>query len=480
MKAIRPVILCGGSGTRLWPVSRADYPKQFVKFPNERSNNNTLFYYALNRVNSEKLNILDPIVIASKNYRTFINDQLKLSRKQATVFLEPVARNTATSLSMAALLEENEDPILVVLPSDQYLDGNTLNLIIEKSINECNSGNIVLLGIKPTYPETGYGYIKTYNSNLNKDFFDVECFTEKPNKDLAEKYISDGSYLWNSGIVILKASVWMKAIKICRPDIEQQCRKAFENSFLISSYELTSSIEDFLDIPSESVDYAVLEKCQNMNSDISIKVIEYSSTWTDLGSWKSIYNSVKKDTHRNFSLGDVISEDCAESLFISTSRPVVVNSLKGIAVVETSDSILVTDLDKSQNVKNLVDILKNTGYVQAIEHRRGWRPWGWYDTIDQGDKFKVKKIVVKPGASLSLQKHHFRSEHWVVVQGQANVQVGDSILTLNPNQSIYIEKEEIHRLSNSTNENLVLIEVQFGSVIEENDIVRLEDNYGRI
>ncbi len=479
MTVIKPIILCGGSGTRLWPISRADYPKQFVNFPKVQKGNFSLFRYAVNRIRStsDSVKVLSPAIIASNNFRFFVAQQLKETAHTAEVFLEPVGRNTAAALTIAALWQEQDDPILVVLPSDHAMDDVKFNEMLASVLKACEEGSIVLLGIKPLYPETGYGYIKTKATPSDVEPVEVDCFVEKPTIEKAREYLAQGNYLWNSGIFIMKASVWLKALHSCRPDIESATRAAWNEKQKLSDNEFTATEDAFMQIPSESVDYAVLEHCAEHG--ISLKVISFSGKWTDLGSWKSVFDSIPKNEQGNFTLGTVVSHETENSMVVSTTRPVVTNGVKNIAVIETPDAVLVTDLDKCQNVKDVVKALEDKGVPQAKSHRKGRRPWGYYDTLDEGDGFKVKRIVVNPGASLSLQRHQHRAEHWTVVAGDALIRVGDTDHQVKPNGSIYIPRTELHRLANTGQTPLILIEVQVGSYLGEDDIERLEDNYGR-
>lgn len=478
MTKLKPIILCGGSGTRLWPISRSDYPKQFVIFPKTDEPENSLFRYAVKRIYSanSKVQVLPPTVIASMNYRFFVKEQLQKEAQDASIFLEPIARNTAPSLTIAALMQDN-DPILVVLPSDQAIDDVKLNNAIACAIEACERGEIVLLGIAPRYPETGYGYIKTHKKASENCPVTVERFVEKPDLETAKKYLEAGTYLWNSGIFILKASTWLNALNMCRPDIAEATQKAWQSSFNVSNYEMTVNREDFINVPAESVDFAVLEHCAEHN--IPLKVIAFSGKWTDLGSWKSVFDVIPKDEQGNFTVGNVVQSNTKNSLIISTSRPVVTNGLDNIAIVETCDAILITELSKSQEVKDLVSRLKQEGFRQATEHRKEFRPWGWYDAIDEGKGFKVKRIVVNPGCSLSLQRHQYRAEQWTVVSGEALVQIGDSFKVLHEKDSVFIDQKEIHRLTNNTQNLLTIIEVQIGTYLGEDDIERIMDNYGR-
>ena len=482
---ITPVILCGGSGTRLWPISRKDMPKQFVEFPitmNKQGGEKTsLFRWAMSRAkNLCQSDTQDISIIASKGYQHLVNEQLAGCNQGVKVFLEPSSRNTAASLTVAALMQKasnQEDSIMVVLPSDQLIDSEALQHAVTAAIPSCRLGAIVLLGITPTRPETGYGYIKAKALPSEDCAVTVEKFAEKPNLELAQEYLATGQYLWNSGIFILKASVWLDAVKKCRPDILSAVQNAWEQLITLSQSEMTVNQSLFDLVPSESVDYAVLEKCFEHN--IKLQVVAFSGKWTDLGSWESVFNETPKDSLGNMKFGQVYSKNTQNSLIVSTTCPVVAAGVKDLAVVQTADAILVADIAQSQSVKDLVSQMKKENIAQATESRLVKRPWGYYDSVEEGLGFKVKRIVVNPGASLSLQRHQHRSEHWVVVDGQALVQLDEVTKHLNANESVYIEKHQIHRLTNEGQEPLTLIEVQVGSYLGEDDIERLQDIYGR-
>lgn len=479
---VRPVVLCGGSGTRLWPLSRPDLPKQFIEFPHG-AETSTLFKYALKRVDAETLAVagagavvLNPMVVGAKDHQFIIRGQLKGTDITPDVFLEPTPCNTAASLTMAALANEAEDPVLVVLPADQAIDAEKLNDAVAKALPICESGAVVLLGVKPSYPETGYGYILTQSPSESAPS-KVDAFVEKPDAETAKRYLEDGCYLWNSGIFILKASTWLAALKICTPEIEAVARGAFAQRTVLQGGEVTIAKEVFEKIPKASIDYAVMEKCAAHGIDV--EVIAFSNLWTDLGSWKSVHDASPLDAEGNFSVGEVVQDGCSESLMISTSRLVVGNGVHNIAVLEMPDAVLVTNLDDSQNIKKLVETLRAKKLPEAEHHRKGYRPWGYYDSIDEAPGFKVKRIVVYPGSSLSLQRHKHRAEHWTVVSGVARVQVGDEERRMLADESVYIPKGTVHRLTNEGTSDMTLIEVQTGAYLGEDDIERLEDVYGR-
>lgn len=477
---IKPVILCGGSGTRLWPISRQNLPKQFVDFPINNLWGNCLFQLALNRIQKSQNNVkvLPPFIVALNEYRFLIKNQLQISNTTYSVFLEPTPRNTAASLTMAALATERDDPILVVLPSDQIMDDAKLLQAINLATESVECGEIVLLGVKPTFPETGYGYIKTTSVAVSQVPIRVDSFTEKPNLEKAITYLKDGTYLWNSGIFILKSSTWLNALKQCRPDIELAAKEAWKSRRLVSEHEITVSESAFESIPKDSIDYAVIENAKSHQIDVS--VIPFDGFWSDLGSWKAVHDNLPKDTKNNFALGQAFLRKSRNCLALATSRPIVLNGVQNLAVVETCDAVLVTDLDHTQFVKEIVEDLKVNKISQALAHRKINRPWGWFDTLHECQNCKVKHIVVYPGEQLSLQRHKYRDENWTIISGHAAVQIGEKVLNLTAGESIRIPCHELHRLTNSEDCDLHIIEVQTGTNLSEDDIERLDDKYGRL
>ena len=346
---------------------------------------------------------------------------------------------------------------------------------MQQAIREADSGNIVILGITPDRPETGYGYIQAKAQN-GAEAMDVQRFVEKPNATTAQQYLKEGGYYWNAGIFVLKAAAWLKALTAFRPDISKTTAavwsgKSQDNSFIrLGKAEFTS-------IPSESIDYAVMERCPGSN--FSIKMVPLDAGWNDLGSWDAVWNVSPKDDQGNAHLGDVLTTDSRNTLVHASNRLVSLVGVENLIVIETPDAVLVADKARSQDVKHIVTQLQAAKREQHTLHRKVHRPWGWYDRIDEGGRFKVKRIQVKPKASLSLQKHHHRAEHWIVVTGTAEITNGDKVLTLTENQSTYIPLGEVHRLANPGAIPLEIIEVQSGSYLGEDDIVRLEDTYGR-
>jgi len=485
---VTPVILCGGSGTRLWPLSRAGFPKQFLSLTGKES----LFQQAVQRLvglASESFEIARPLIVAGEEHRFMAAEQLReVDIELGLALLEPVGRNTAPALTLAALAAqvEGDDPVLVVTPADQTVVNTTaFTQTMHQAIQEAAKGSIVILGVKPDKPETGYGYIKTNptcqrssatSTNAEVDPFYVQAFVEKPNRTTAEQYLQAGSYYWNAGIFVLKASVWLAAIEEFAPDIIRVTRTAWDVRKTDNSFVRPGKAE-FEAIPAESVDYAVMEKCPGSN--FAIKMVPLDAGWSDLGAWDAVWDVLPKDVNGNAHIGDVLTVDSKNTLVHATSRLVSLVGVDNLIVVETPDAVLVTDKARCQDVKHIVTQLQATKREEHTLHRKVHRPWGWYDSVDEGGRFKVKRIQVKPKASLSLQMHHHRAEHWIVVTGTAEITNGDKVLILTENQSTYIPLGSVHRLVNPGSIPLEIIEVQSGSYLGEDDIVRFEDSYGR-
>ena len=476
---ITPVILCGGTGSRLWPLSRSAYPKQFVTLIGSES----LFQQAVMRVSQLRtidFNINDTLVVTNEEHRFIALEQLQqLDDTSAKLFLEPIGRNTAPALTMAAMLAEQDDkdPILVVTPSDQIIrDSDPFLQALDSCIKAANEDSIVIMGIVPNKAETGYGYIKHDVKVGNFNEFNVKQFTEKPTLEKAEQYVKSKDYLWNSGIFVVRASIWLNAIKSLRLDIFEATLNAFKKHTTDNQF-IRSDQENFSKIPSESIDYAVIEKCNA--AGIPVKVVPLDAGWNDLGSWDSLWSFEDKNEKGNVTHGDVVIEDTKDSLIHSTHRLVGAVGVENIIIVETADAVLVANRKNSQGVKAVVAKLDKEKRIEGISHLKVHRPWGWYMTIDEGKNFKVKRIQVDPGASLSLQKHSKRAEHWVVVKGTAKVENGDKEIILTENESTFIPLGELHRLSNPKKIPLEIIEVQSGEYLGEDDIERIEDNYGR-
>lgn len=498
-----PVILCGGSGTRLWPLSRAGFPKQFLVLSGDNSNQ-SLFQQAIIRINAigtndhagnEQIKLGRTLIVTNEEHRFLALDQLRELRGiDATLLLEPDARNTAPALTLAALFAERNwahsdtaqsDPILVVTPADQTIKNHAAFV---KVLQDCvavvkadqSEKTICILGITPTAPETGYGYIKRHGSIGSHQEYMVEKFVEKPDAKAAQSYCTDGNYLWNSGMFVMRASTWLTALKDFRVDIFGASETAWAGRSTDQSGDvqfIRPDREIFKSIPSESIDYAVIEKCSGSN--YTVKMIELNAGWNDLGAWDAVWQVGKQDENGNVTSGDVIASNSRNSLIQSSSRLVSAVGVENLIIVETADAVLVADRNNSQDVKQIVTQLDAQKREEKNLHRKVSRPWGWYDSIDEGERFKVKRIQVKPGASLSLQMHQYRAEHWVVVKGVAEITNGEKVIILTENQSTYIPQGQTHRLANRGTEPLEIIEVQSGSYLGEDDIVRFEDVYGR-
>ena len=482
MPHVIPVILCGGSGTRLWPLSRSGFPKQFLVLSGDDSKK-SLFQQAIERIDAIKnaeIQVGTALIVTNEEHRFLALDQLReLKNTQATLLLESSGRNTAPALTLAALyaLDQGGDPILVVTPADQTIKNSAaFTGALQKAIKIAHKGAIAILGITPNAPEVGYGYIKVSGD----EELTVERFVEKPNVITAQKYLEEGGYFWNGGMFVLKASVWLAALKDFRPDI----LVATEKAWLVKAEDASGDAvflrpgrELFNAIPGESIDYAVIEKCPG--SQFPIKMVELDAGWNDLGAWDAVWQVGKQDQDGNVTSGDTLLTGTKNSLVHASSRLVSAVGIENLIIVETADAVLVANRANSQDVKNIVGQLEAQKREEKNLHRKVSRPWGWYDSIDEDERFKVKRIQVKPGASLSLQMHHHRAEHWIVVKGIAQITNGDQIITLTENQSTYIPQGQTHRLANPGSEPLEIIEVQSGNYLGEDDIVRFEDTYGR-
>jgi mannose-1-phosphate guanylyltransferase/mannose-6-phosphate isomerase len=476
---VTPVVLCGGSGTRLWPLSRTGFPKQFLVL----SGTTSLFQQAISRVNAigaPDIKINSSLIVTNEEHRFLVLDQLReIPEVSSSILLEPVGRNTAPALTLAALQAtlNSEDPVLVVTPADQTVkDLGVFNLALQNSIRVAASGSIVILGIAPDKPETGFGYIKRQGNQGANSEYDVAQFSEKPDLKTAEAYLASGDYSWNGGMFVVRASVWLSALKKFREDILDATLSAFEKRSLDQQFIRPNQALFELG-PSDSIDYAVMEKCPGSN--YPIKMIQLDAGWNDLGAWDAVWQVGTRDSSNNVIYGDTMLEDTTNTLVHSSHRLVSAVGVSNLVIIETADAVLVANRDVSQDVKKVVSKLGEMDRDERILHRKVSRPWGWYDTIDVGDRFKVKRIQVNPGASLSLQKHTKRAEHWVVVKGVAEVTCGFKTITLQENESTYIPLGEIHRLLNPGKLPLEIIEVQSGAYLGEDDIERLEDSYGR-
>jgi mannose-1-phosphate guanylyltransferase/mannose-6-phosphate isomerase len=482
MITFTPIILCGGSGSRLWPLSRSGFPKQFLAL----SGNESLFQQTVIRalnISNQDITTTQPVIVTNEEHRFLAVEQLRELDTQASFLLEPVGKNTAPALTMASLFVKetySEEVIMVVMPSDQTITNEAEWIeAIRHSIRQAQAGGIVTLGVTPTHPETGYGYIQKQGAENSHHAFEVKQFTEKPKQDIAQQYLESKNYYWNSGIFILQAGTWLDAMQTCSPEILNQTQVSWETKTTDQGgfvEFIRPNAEAFHQIPSDSIDYAVIEKCPGQRP---IHVVPLDAGWSDLGAWDAVWNVGQKDQNNNVTHGDVIVHDTINSYIHATGKLVGVIGLKDIVVIETADAILVADKNNSQSVKKIVEQLEKLKREEKNLHRKVHRPWGWYDSIDGGGRFKVKRILVNPKASLSLQMHHHRAEHWVVVSGTAEITNGDKVTILSENQSTYIPLGQTHRLSNPGTIPLEIIEVQSGSYLGEDDIVRFEDQYGR-
>jgi len=475
---LQPVIIAGGSGTRLWPLSRATYPKQFLALHGRHS----LFQQAALRLQSlaaADIGVGGLCVVGNEDHRFLVLDQLAgLVLPPASVLLEPLGRNTAPAMTLAALhaTQQGRDPVLVVTPADQSVgDEAAFTVALRRAVRAAAGGAFVVLGVAPDRPETGYGYIRCESSPQGE--MKVARFVEKPDAQTAEHYLQQGGYYWNSGMFVVRASVWLKALGQFRPDILAATRAAWDGRSTDAPFVRPDKAL-FEAIPSESIDYAVMEKCPDA-TEFDIRMVPLAAGWSDLGAWDAVWQVSAKDAAGNATTGDALFSDTRDTLVHATHRLVGVIGLNNVVVVETPDAVLVADRARSQDVKHIVGQLQQAGRSEQTLHRQVHRPWGWYDSIDSGPRFQVKRIMVKPGASLSLQKHHHRAEHWIVVSGTAEVTNGEQVILLTENQSTYIPLGQVHRLANPGKVPLEIIEVQSGSYLGEDDIVRFEDHYGR-
>jgi mannose-1-phosphate guanylyltransferase/mannose-6-phosphate isomerase len=479
-----PVVMAGGSGTRLWPLSRARHPKQFLAL---QGGTLSLFQQAAQRLAAlaaPDIEVMPPCIVGNEEHRFLMLDQLHDSTAtEARIVLEPMGRNTAPAMTLAALhaTQDGADPVLVVTPADQTVtDGVAFVAAVQAAARRAAGGGIVILGVRPDRPETGYGYIRTTQNPDGSTPVPVSNFVEKPDLPTAQRYLDEGGYFWNSGMFVLRASVWLAALETWRPDILAATRTAWQGRSTDASF-VRPDHDAFAAIPSESVDYAVMEKVAAAQpGGIALNMVALAAGWNDLGAWEAVWQVSDKDAAGNAAAGDTLVRDSRNTLVHATSRLVGVVGLDDVVVVETPDAVLVTDRRRSQDVKLVVGELQRQGRSEPTLHRQVHRPWGWYDSIDAGPRFQVKRIMVKPGASLSLQMHHHRAEHWIVVSGTAEVTCGDKKVLLGENQSTYIPLGEKHRLANPGTIPLEIIEVQSGSYLGEDDIVRFEDTYGRV
>jgi mannose-1-phosphate guanylyltransferase/mannose-6-phosphate isomerase len=464
-----PVILCGGAGTRLWPLSREHFPKQLLSLVDEHS----LLQNTAKRVQNYA-GVAPPILVCNENHRFLVAEQLReVSITADTIILEPDGRNTAPAVALAALQAEQTDAgaIIVVLSSDHVIpDQAAFESALGLAIELAHKDKLVTFGIKPTSPETGFGYIKA-GKNI-KGGHHVDEFVEKPDSATAERYLASGNYYWNSGMFVFKASRYLEELKRQRPDIEAAVRQAFDAMKTDADFSRPDA-KIFGRCPAESIDYAVMEGAE------SAAIVPLDAGWSDIGSWDVLWQISDKDSDQNALVGDVLVDDVQGSYVRAEHRLVSVIGLDDIVVVETADAVMIASKSQSQNVKNIVSSLKSCEREERITHRKVHRPWGYYESVDAAERFQVKRICVKPGARLSLQKHHHRAEHWIVVTGTAQVTRDKEVFQLSENESTYIPLGAVHRLENPGKIPLEIIEVQSGHYLGEDDIVRFEDSYGR-
>ncbi len=466
---IIPVIMAGGTGSRLWPLSRDLMPKQFLKLDGDT----TMLQATVQRL--QGLDALPPLVICNEEHRFIAAEQLRqINQLDHNIILEPVGRNTAPAIALAAMtaIKKGQDPLLLVLAADHIIaDSQEFRQVVVQAAEFASQENLVTFGIVATGPETGYGYIK--RGEAKSGAYQVEEFVEKPDLATAKNYVSSGEYYWNSGMFIFKASVYLAELKQHRPDIFAACEQAMAEVDPDLDF-IRVNKEAFLVCPDDSIDYAVMEKTSKA------VVVPLSAGWSDVGSWSSLWDVSSKDANNNVHKGDVLSVASHDNYVFAETSLVATVGLENIVVVQTKDAVLVAAKDKVQDVKAIVQQLKASGRTEHKIHREVYRPWGKYDSIDNGERYQVKRITVKPGEKLSIQMHHHRAEHWIVVSGTANVTVDGKDTLLSENQSVYIPLGAIHALENPGKIPLELIEVQSGSYLGEDDIVRFSDRYGRV
>ncbi len=471
---IVPVILAGGSGTRLWPLSRELYPKQLLPLVDERS----MLQNTITRLTGIK-SMEAPLIVCTENLRFMVAEQLLEMDIPAKIIIEPVGRDTAPAVAVAAreVLDGGNDPVLLILPADHVIrNQEAFRQAVEAGMGYAAEGKLITFGIVPSRPETGYGYIKKGNL-LGKDeeggnpIYSVSRFVEKPDSVTAQKYVDAGD-LWNSGMFMFRASRYIEELERFAPDIAENVRVAHKEKKADLDF-IRLGKEAFIQCPSKSIDYAVMEKTADA------AVIPLECDWSDVGSWTALWELGERDENGNVLHGNVLAKDCHNSYVNAANRLVAIVGVDNHVIVETTDAVLVVHKDKAQDVKAIVEKLKKENREEAVLHRKVYRPWGSYECVDNAERFQVKRIIVKPGASLSLQMHYHRAEHWVVVKGTARVTNGDNVLTISENQSTYIPVGVKHRLENPGTIPLEIIEVQSGSYLGEDDIVRFDDVYGR-
>ncbi len=475
-KKILPIILCGGSGSRLWPLSRESFPKQYLSL--DPNNKKSFLQKTQERLKGID-NITDPIIICNEVHRFIVAEQLReININPHKIILEPCGKNTAPAITIAALiaLENYKNINLLILSADHEIkDRERFQEIINTGLEYSEENNLITFGVVPRYPETGYGYIQgeePFNKNALKGT-KIKEFIEKPDLKTAQKLIQNKCFSWNSGIFLFKADIYLKEIEKFSPEVLKYCMESINKKTIdLDFYRLDE--ESFNKCPNISIDYAVMEK-----TDKGI-VLPMDIYWTDLGDWKSVWDNAKKDKNGNFTNGDIIIQKTEDCLIRTEDRLLVGIGLKNLIIIDTKDVLLVANKNNAQEIKNIVKSLKDKNISEGKEHKKIFRPWGFYISVLEESRWKVKEILVKPGHKLSLQMHHHRSEHWIVVNGTAKVEIDKKELILYENQSCYIPQGSKHRLSNDGKISLKIIEVQSGSYVGEDDIERFDDNYGRV
>lgn len=465
MSVIYPVVLSGGAGTRLWPLSREHYPKQLLCLFGER----TLLQQTLLRVDGVD-GIADPLLVCNEEHRFLVAEQVReLGKSPAEIILEPTGKNTAPAATLAALSLQRRDPqaLMLIMPADHVVqDTNAFQRAIQAGVRHARQGMLVTFGIVPSAPETGYGYIRQGNEDR------VAEFVEKPDLATAQRYLQSGDYLWNSGIFLMRVEGWLEEIGQRQPGMLDACRAAYDKGKQDADFYRVDR-QQFARSPSDSIDYAVMEK-----TDHAV-VVRLNAGWSDIGAWSALWQVCKHDAAGNVLQGDVMAHATRNAFVVAQHRLVAITGLEDVIVIETPDAVLVAHKSHSQNVRDIVDRLKREKRSEYLAHRRVYRPWGSYEGVDAGERFQVKRLIVKPGAALSLQMHHHRAEHWVVVRGTARVTRGEEVFILTENQSTYIPLGTRHRLENPGNIALEIIEVQSGAYLGEDDIIRFDDVYNR-
>jgi mannose-1-phosphate guanylyltransferase/mannose-6-phosphate isomerase len=470
MLDITPVILAGGSGTRLWPLSRTLFPKQFLNLGSEHS----LLQQTMLRATACCAG--KPVIVCNEEHRFLTAEQLRAIDKQdATILLEPAARNTAPAIAAAAwfIMAKSPDAIIAVMSADHLIDDNdAFKACLNTAIGPATENSLATFGVPPTQPETGFGYIRADVSAGTDGALPIIEFVEKPDAQTAQRYLDEGGYFWNAGIFVFKASAYLEVLQENEADMHRQTKLAVEQAKVDLDF-VRLDADAFAAVRSESIDYAIMERTQNR------VVIPLTTSWSDVGSWQAVFDTGAADDDGNVCIGDTITLESQNCYVHADSRLVATIGLHNIGIIETIDSVLVTDLSRSQDTRVIAQILKSKKRSEVDVHATVYRPWGSYESLAQDTRFQVKRIIVKPGAKLSLQKHFHRSEHWIVVKGTALVTVGEKEIMLTENESTYIPLGELHRMENPGSIPLILIEVQSGSYLGEDDIVRFDDVYGR-